>query len=115
MARLGLQLAAQVMTFLLGGYETTANAMAFLIYYLSTHPDAQRRLQEEVDTVLKGQAPTLDDIPKVGRGACTGGLTASPKSRVAAAISAPGHRPHPQAWTGYKFVYLLTRGVPDCW
>ena len=41
MAGLGLQLATQVITFLLAGYETTANAMGFLIYFLSTHPEAQ--------------------------------------------------------------------------
>jgi hypothetical protein len=56
---------AQVIGFLLGGYETTANALAFLIYYLSTHPEAQTKLQQEVDDVLGGRAATLEDIPKV--------------------------------------------------
>jgi hypothetical protein len=75
---LHMQLAAQVNTFLLGGYETTANSLSFLVYYLSTHPEAQKRLQQEVDDVLEGRAPTMDDIPKVcGRGCdrpCTLGL-----------------------------------------
>lgn len=31
------------------GYETTANALAFAIYCLSTHPEAQARLLAEVD------------------------------------------------------------------
>jgi cytochrome P450 len=60
-----MQLAAQVISFLLAGYETNANTMAFVVYFLSTHPEAQRRLQQEVDDVLGGRAPTLDDIPKV--------------------------------------------------
>jgi hypothetical protein len=60
-----MQLAAQVQTFLLAGYDTTTNAMSFLLYFLSSHSEAQRKLQQEVDTVLGGRAPTLEDIPKV--------------------------------------------------
>jgi cytochrome P450 len=60
-----LQVVAQVIGFLLAGYETTANTMAFLVYFLSTHPEAQQKLQQEVDDVLGGRAPTLEDIPKV--------------------------------------------------
>jgi cytochrome P450 len=65
MLLLHVQLAAQVILFLLAGYETTANSLSFLSYYLSTHPEAQQKLQQEVDTVLGGRAPTLEDLPKV--------------------------------------------------
>jgi cytochrome P450 len=60
-----LQLAAQVCMFLFAGYETTANSLSFLIYYLSTHPEAQRKLHQEVDSVLEGRVPTPNDVPKV--------------------------------------------------
>jgi cytochrome P450 len=51
--------------FLLAGYETTANSLSFLVYYLSTHPEAQEKLQHEVDSVLGGRPPALEDLPKV--------------------------------------------------
>jgi thromboxane-A synthase len=34
---------------MLGGYETTATALAYLSYVLATHPDEQQRLQTEID------------------------------------------------------------------
>jgi len=36
-------------TFLLGGYETSANTLTFIAYLLALHPDIQKRLQEEID------------------------------------------------------------------
>lgn len=44
----------------LAGYETTANALAFCIYLLSKHPDAQQRLIQEVDR-FRG-SPSYDDL-----------------------------------------------------
>jgi hypothetical protein len=40
-----LQLVAQAFTFLLAGYETTANALAFAIYCIATHPEAERKVR----------------------------------------------------------------------
>lgn len=37
------QIMAQTQTFILAGYETTANALAFTIYLVSTHPHVQVR------------------------------------------------------------------------
>jgi cytochrome P450 len=59
------QLAAQAIMFLLASYETTGNTLSFLTYYLSTHLESQRKVQQEVDSVLGGKAPTLNDLPKV--------------------------------------------------
>jgi hypothetical protein len=50
-----LQIVAQAQTFILAGYETTANALAFTVYLLACNPRAQQRLLEEVDTVLGGR------------------------------------------------------------
>lgn len=43
------------------GMDTTSHSLAFMLYHLATNPHAQKKLQEEVDTVL-GDAPDL--LPK---------------------------------------------------
>jgi cytochrome P450 len=47
------------------GHETTANALSWTLLLLSRHPLARRRLEAEVDEVLGGRAPTIDDVPKL--------------------------------------------------
>ena len=51
------QLRVEVTTFLLAGQETTSLALTWTWYLLSQHPDAQRRLEEEIDVVLNGRSP----------------------------------------------------------
>jgi cytochrome P450 len=50
------QLRDEVLTMLLAGHETTANALAWTLFELSQNPEVTRKLEEEVDTVM-GQAP----------------------------------------------------------
>lgn len=52
----------QCSTFLLAGYETTANALGFAIYCLSSHPEAQERLLREVDAFGRDRTPCREDI-----------------------------------------------------
>jgi cytochrome P450 len=59
------QLRDEVMTLVLAGFETTANALTFTLYLLSQHPDIARRLSEEVAEVLGGRAPTFEDLPRL--------------------------------------------------
>ena len=57
------QLRDEVMTMMVAGHETSAIALAWTFYLLAKHPAAQARLQEEVDEVLGGRTPTVEDIP----------------------------------------------------
>lgn len=43
------EIVGQAFIFLLAGYETSSNTLAFTCYLLATHPDCQQRLQSEVD------------------------------------------------------------------
>lgn len=55
----------EVTTFMLAGHETTANALAWMWYLLALNPDARDRMLREVDEVLDGRRPTVDDIPNL--------------------------------------------------
>jgi cytochrome P450 len=55
----------QILVFLLAGHETTSTALTFTLHLLGQHPQTQRRVQQEVDTVLGGRAPTADDLGKL--------------------------------------------------
>lgn len=59
------QLRDEVMTLVLAGHETTANALSWTLYLLSKHPDVERRLVREVREVLDGRAPTFADMPRL--------------------------------------------------
>jgi cytochrome P450/nitrite reductase/ring-hydroxylating ferredoxin subunit len=45
-----------VFTFLLAGEDTTANSIAWIMYFMGTYPDVQRLMQEEADSVLMDAA-----------------------------------------------------------
>ncbi len=60
-----IQLRDEIMTMVLAGHETTANALSWLWMLLSKHPDVARRVEAEVDAVLGMRPPTLDDLPKL--------------------------------------------------
>jgi cytochrome P450 len=55
----------QVITIFLAGYETVANALSWTWYLLSQNPEAEKRLHKEVDVVLNGRLPSLDDVPRL--------------------------------------------------
>ena len=57
-----LQLLDEVKTMILAGHETTSLALTWCWYLLALNPSAQKKLHDELDTVLKGRAPSLDDI-----------------------------------------------------
>lgn len=55
----------QVVTFFGAGVETTANALAWALHLLGRHPDIEKRLHTEVDTVLAGGAATVEHLPEL--------------------------------------------------
>lgn len=59
------QLRDEMMTILLAGHETTANALTWTFYLLSQYPQAAARLHAEVDDVLAGRPPGVDDLPRL--------------------------------------------------
>jgi cytochrome P450 len=59
------QLRNETITFLLAGHETTANALTWTFYLLSQHPEVERQLRDEVDTVLGGRTPTIEDLSRL--------------------------------------------------
>jgi cytochrome P450 len=59
------QLRDEAMTLFIAGHETTANALAWTLYLLWQHPQAEARLQAELGEVLGGRAPTFADLPQL--------------------------------------------------
>jgi cytochrome P450 len=77
------QLRDEVLTIFLAGYETVANALAWTWLLLAQNPDAEAKLHVEIDTVLSGRLPTLEDIPQL---------------RYAEMVLAESMRLYPPAW-----------------
>ncbi len=59
------QIRDEAMTLLLAGHETTANALNWTWVLLAQNPDAEAQLHAELDAVLGGRAPTLDDLKQL--------------------------------------------------
>jgi cytochrome P450 len=59
------QLRNELLTLVLAGHETTANALSFIFYLLSRHPEVSRRLAAEVEDVLAGRPPSLADLKRL--------------------------------------------------
>jgi cytochrome P450 len=55
----------EAMTLFLAGHETTAVTLAWTWSLLSTAPDVEAALHEEVDRVLGGRMPAADDLDRL--------------------------------------------------
>jgi len=60
-----LQVRDEVMTIFLAGHETTANALSWTWYLLSQNQGVEAKLHEELDAVLEGRAPNVEDVPRL--------------------------------------------------
>lgn len=61
------QLRDEVMTLLIAGHETTANALTWVWVLLDRHPGEQERLRAELKAVTGGRPPRMEDIPHLKR------------------------------------------------
>lgn len=52
----------EVLNFLIAGHETVSDALCWTWYLLSQNPEAQARLEEELERVLGDRLPTLADL-----------------------------------------------------
>jgi len=52
----------EVMTFLLAGHETTALALTYTWHLLANNPGVERRLHAELDEMLGGSQPSVEDL-----------------------------------------------------
>lgn len=54
-----------MITFLIAGHETTSGLLSFLWYYMLKSPEAYRKAQEEVDTVIGTRSIEYEDLSKL--------------------------------------------------
>lgn len=87
------QVRDEALTILLAGHETTANALTWTLYLVSQHPEVEAKLQAELDMVLGGALPTVDDLPRL------------PYTRM---VLTEGMRLYPPAWI------IGRRALDDC-
>ncbi len=59
------QLRDETITLFLAGHETTANTLSWTWWLLAQHPEIEKKFHAELDGVLGGRLPTLDDLPKL--------------------------------------------------
>jgi cytochrome P450 len=55
----------QILTILIAGHETTANALSWTWYLLSQHPEVEAKFHTELDAVLGDGLPTFEDIGRL--------------------------------------------------
>ena len=64
------QLRDEIITILIAGHETTSNALTWTYYLLSQNPKVERKVFDEIDSVLGGgsgefKQPSIADLPKL--------------------------------------------------
>src|SRR5918911_1504332 len=97
------QVRDEVMTIFLAGHETTANALTWTWYLLSEHPSVEAKLHAELNAVLAGREPTVEDVPRL---------------RYTEMVVAESMRLYPPAWAVGRLAvedhevggYLIPRG-----
>lgn len=55
----------QLVTLFLAGHETTSNALTWTFACLAKNPECERKLHDELDTVLAGRAPEPADLERL--------------------------------------------------
>ena len=60
-----VQVRDEIMTLFAAGHETTANSLTWTLYLLSQHAEERDRLLVELQSVLQGRAPTVEDLGRL--------------------------------------------------
>ncbi len=90
------QLRHEIALLIFAGHDTTANALTWTFYLLSQYPAEEAKLHAELESVLQGRTPTVDDLPNL------------PYSRM---VIEETLRLYPPAWTiGRQSIELDTVG-----
>jgi cytochrome P450 len=95
------QIRDEVMTIFIAGHETTANALTWTFYLLSQNPDIEKKLHDEIDSVILGTSndsnsgirirlPAADDI--------------IPKLQYTEKVLRESMRIYPPVWTIGRYV-----------
>ena len=59
------QVMDEMVTLFVAGHETTSNLLSWTWYELSRQPQVEAELHAELDGVLRGRTPTVDDLPQL--------------------------------------------------
>ena len=59
------QLRNEIITMLVAGHETTANALTWAFALVALHPHVEEKLHNELRDVLDGRTPTMQDLPNL--------------------------------------------------
>jgi cytochrome P450 len=59
------QVRDEALTLFLTAFDTTSTALTWTWYLLSQNPEAEAELHEELDRVLKGRLPTMEDLAQL--------------------------------------------------
>ena len=95
------QVRDEALTIFLAGHETTAVALTWTLYLLSQNPEIETRLVAELDRVLGGRTPTVDDLPNL---------------KYVEQVFAEGMRLYPPAWAiGRMPAEPYTMPAPHNW
>lgn len=59
------QVRDETLTLLAAGHATTANTLSWTFYLLSNYPEVRAKLLDELERVLGGRPPTVDDLAQL--------------------------------------------------
>lgn len=115
-----LQARDEAVTLFLAGHETTANTLNWAWWLLAQHPESEAKLHAELDSVLAGRAPKLEDLRSLPytEMVIKEALRLMPAvwsvSRTASEDTEVCGYPMPRGTTAQVLIYLLHRH-PDHW